>query len=150
MYMTRKHVDRTWEQTFTATQIVRGEPEASLFAIPPPYRLISGPPVAQSAWESNGLRPYRVGGGVSPPKVIHAVNPKYTDQARAANSKGICVVSLIVSGTGIPEDVKVVRSAGTGLDEEAVKEVSQYRFSPAMYQGKAVPVQVNIDINFQQ
>jgi len=35
MCMSRKHVDSTWEQTFTATQIVRGEPEASLFAIPP-------------------------------------------------------------------------------------------------------------------
>jgi periplasmic protein TonB len=27
--------------------------------------------------------------------------------------------------------------------------VSQYRFAPAMYQGRPVPVEVNIEVNFR-
>jgi TonB family protein len=146
MYLIRKHIEGDWALTFTASQIVRGEPELARFAVPPAYRFIDGAP---TSWRSNGQGPYHVGGGVSAPKVIDSVDPKYTDQARAAKLNGICILSLIVSGDGVPQDIKVTRSLGMGLDEEAIKAVSQYRFNPAMYQGQPVSVQVNIEVNFQ-
>jgi TonB family protein len=147
MYLIRKHIDGDWELTFTATQIVRGEPDPSRFAVPPAYRLVDGAP---ASWRSNALGVYRVGGGVSPPTVVHSVDPQYTDQARAAKLSGICILGLVVGTDGVPQDIKVTRSLGMGLDEEAIKAVSQYRFNPAMYQGHAVPVQVTIEVNFQQ
>jgi hypothetical protein len=36
-----------------------------------------------------------------------------------------------------------------GLDEKAVEAVKRYRFKPAMLQGKPVPVEVNIEVNFK-
>jgi protein TonB len=36
-----------------------------------------------------------------------------------------------------------------GLDEKAVEAVKQYKFKPAMMQGKPVPVEINIEVNFQ-
>jgi len=36
-----------------------------------------------------------------------------------------------------------------GLDEKAVEAVKQYKFKPATLQGKAVPVEVNIEVNFR-
>jgi len=92
---------------------------------------------------------YHVGGGVSPPTVISSVDPEYSDEARRAKYTGIVVVTLIVDTQGNPQHVSVVRRLGMGLDEKAVEAVRQYKFRPAMYQGHAVPVEVNIEVNFQ-
>jgi TonB family protein len=92
---------------------------------------------------------YHVGGGVSAPTVIYSVDPEYSDEARRAKYTGIVMVSLIVDAQGVPQHVHVVRQLGMGLDEKAVEAVRQYKFKPAMYQGKAVPVEVNIEVNFQ-
>jgi TonB family protein len=36
-----------------------------------------------------------------------------------------------------------------GLDQKAVEAVRHYRFKPATLQGKPVPVEVNIEVNFR-
>jgi protein TonB len=36
-----------------------------------------------------------------------------------------------------------------GLDDNAIKAVQQYRFKPAMEGGKPVPVELNVEVNFQ-
>jgi periplasmic protein TonB len=92
---------------------------------------------------------YHVGGGVSAPQLIFAPDPEFSDEARRAKYQGVCVVSLIVDAQGNPQRVQVVRHLGMGLDEKAVEAVRQYRFKPATLQGKAVPVEVNIEVNFR-
>lgn len=89
-----------------------------------------------------------VGGGVSAPEVIHSVQPQFTPEARSANLQGVVGIQLIVDSQGYPQDVRVVRRLGMGLDEEAVQAVRQYKFRPAMYQGHAVSVQMIIDVDF--
>lgn len=42
-----------------------------------------------------------------------------------------------------------LRKAAASLDEKAVDVVRQYRFKPGMYEGKAVPVAITIEVNFQ-
>jgi len=92
---------------------------------------------------------YHVGGGVSAPQLIFAPDPEFSDEARRAKYQGVCVVSLIVDAQGNPQRVQVVRHLGMGLDEKAVVAVKQYRFKPATMQGKPVPVEVNIEVNFR-
>jgi TonB family protein len=92
---------------------------------------------------------YHVGGGVSAPQLIFAPDPEFSDEARRAKYQGVCVVSLIVDAQGNPQRVQVVRHLGMGLDEKAVEAVKQYRFKPATLQGKPVPVEVNIEVNFR-
>jgi periplasmic protein TonB len=92
---------------------------------------------------------YHVGGGVSSPSVVYSVDPEYSDEARRAKFTGIVMVSLIVDAQGLPEHVHVARSLGMGLDERAIEAVRQYKFKPATYQGKPVPVAVQIEVNFQ-
>jgi periplasmic protein TonB len=89
-----------------------------------------------------------VGGGVSAPQVIHSVDPEFTDQARQAKYQGAVSIRLIVDRQGNPQDVQVIRHLGMGLDEKAIEAVRQYKFSPAMYQGHAVAVQMVINVNF--
>lgn len=94
-----------------------------------------------------GLR--RVGGGVSAPEVITKVEPEFSEEARKAKFMGVVTVNLIVDTKGLPQNVHVVRGVGMGLDQKALEAVRQYRFKPAMENGKPVPVQVNVEVNFQ-
>jgi periplasmic protein TonB len=92
---------------------------------------------------------YHVGGGVSAPQLIFSPDPEFSDEARRAKYQGVCVVSLVVDAQGNPQRVAVVRHLGMGLDEKAVEAVKQYKFKPATLQGKPVPVEVNIEVNFR-
>ena len=91
---------------------------------------------------------YHVGGGVSPPVLIYSVDAEFSDEARRAKYQGVSVVSLIVDAHGLPQRIRVVRKLGMGLDEKAVEAVRQYKFKPSMLQGKAVPVEITIEVNF--
>jgi periplasmic protein TonB len=91
---------------------------------------------------------YHVGGGVSPPVLIYSVDAEFSDEARRAKYQGVSVVSLIVDAHGLPQRIRVVRKLGMGLDEKAVEAVRQYKFKPSTYQGKPVPVEITIEVNF--
>ena len=89
-----------------------------------------------------------VGGGVAAPHVIHSVEPEFTQEARQANFQGNVLIQLIVDSQGNPQDIRVTHHLGMGLDEKAIEAVRQYRFSPAMYQGHPVAVQIVIEVDF--
>lgn len=92
---------------------------------------------------------YHIGSGVSAPQLIHAVDPEFSDEARRAKYQGVCLVSLIVDASGHPQNIHIVRRLGMGLDEKAEEAVRQYLFKPAYYQGKPVPVQISVEVNFR-
>jgi protein TonB len=94
-----------------------------------------------------GLR--KIGGGVSQPVVIYQVDPEFSEEARKAKFMGVVLVNLIVDTQGRPQNVHILRGVGMGLDENAIKAVQQYRFKPAMENGKPVPVELNVEVNFQ-
>jgi TonB family protein len=89
-----------------------------------------------------------VGGGVSAPVIVHSVDPEFTQEARTANFQGSVSIQLIVDSQGNPQNVRVVRHLGMGLDEKAIEAVRQYRFKPAMYEGHPVAVQLVVDVDF--
>ncbi len=43
----------------------------------------------------------------------------------------------------------MIRSLGLGLDEQALDAVAQWRFEPALDDGKPVAVQATIEVNFR-
>ena len=57
--------------------------------------------------------------------------------------------NLWVGPDGVPSHVHVIRAVGMGLDQKAVEAVQQYRFKPAMENGKPVTVEMNVEVNFQ-
>jgi TonB family protein len=91
---------------------------------------------------------YKVGPDVTPPTLIYSVDAEFSQEARVQKIHGVSVVSLIVDTQGLPEQVHVVKRLGHGLDEQAIAAVRQYRFKPSMHQGKPVPVEVTIQVNF--
>jgi protein TonB len=90
-----------------------------------------------------------IGGSVKPPSVLTSVDPEFSEEARKAKFSGNVQVYLIVDENGNPSHVRVVRGVGMGLDEKAVEAVRQYKFKPAMQNGKPVKVDLYIEVNFQ-
>jgi len=91
---------------------------------------------------------YRVGGGISAPTAISSPDPAYTEEARRAKKQGTCTLWLIVDSAGHPRDIRVQRGLGFGLDEKAVEAVKQWRFNPALKDGKPVDVQISVEVEF--
>ncbi len=105
--------------------------------------------------------PYKSGmAGLTMPRVVHSVDPGFTNKARANKASGLCVLSMIVDTIGRPEHIRVVSSLAddglktkhpldSGLQLNAVKAVSQYRFDPARLHGTIVPVAIHVEVNFR-
>jgi periplasmic protein TonB len=95
-----------------------------------------------------GLR--RVGNGVSAPTLLYKVEAEFSDEARRAKYEGVVMVSLVVDANGNPQQVKILRPLGMGLDEKALEAVRQYKFKPAFdkVSGKNVPVMMSVEIDF--
>jgi len=92
---------------------------------------------------------FKVGGGVSAPKVIYQPDPEYSEEARKAKFQGTCVLWLIVGPDGKPRDVQVRRTLGLGLDEKAMEAVRNWRFEPAYKDGKPVAAQISVEVSFR-
>ena len=93
---------------------------------------------------------YHVGGGVSAPVALNSVEAEFSDEARRAKYQGICLISLIVDAQGNPQNPRVIRTLGMGLDEKALEAVRKYKFRPAMKDGKTpVPVMITVEVNFR-
>jgi TonB family protein len=93
---------------------------------------------------------YHVGKRVSSPVLLNNVNVGYTDEARRAKYQGVCQVSVIVDAQGNPQNLRVVRGLGMGLNDKALEAVQKYKFKPAMLDGKTpVPVMISVEVNFR-
>ena len=108
----------------------------------------TGPGVGPGRGGGIGGGVFRVGGGVSAPRVLENPSPDYSEEARKAKYQGTVVLWLIVDSNGKPRDVKVARSLGMGLDQKAIEAVRQWKFQPAMKDGTPVAVQINVEVNF--
>jgi protein TonB len=109
----------------------------------------TGPGVGDGRGGGVGGGVFRVGGGVSAPKATFAPDPEYSEEARKAKYQGTCVLWLIVGPDGHPRDIRVSRTLGLGLDEKAIEAVKNWKFEPAMKDGKPVAVQINVEVDFR-
>src|SRR5499427_1673438 len=109
----------------------------------------TGPGVGPGHGGGYGGGAYRVGGGVSAPRALYAPDPEYSEEARKATYQGTVVLWMVVGADGRAQQVRVQRSLGMGLDEKAIEAVKQWRCEPAKLNGQAVPVQINVEVNFR-
>jgi TonB family protein len=92
---------------------------------------------------------YRIGSGVSAPRLVFKVEPEYSEEARKARWQGTVVLSVIVDKAGRPRNINVVSPQGMGLDEKAIEAVQKWMFRPATLNGTPVAVVATIEVNFR-
>ena len=83
-----------------------------------------------------------------PPQLLRRAEPQFSEEARKKKVNGTITISLLITEQGMPADVRVVRGLGYGLDENAVEAVKQYRFKPAMKDGRAIAQHISIEVSF--
>jgi len=119
--------------------------------LPQPPQEAVHPPGTQALQSSqdNAPHPKWVGDGVTAP--VPLVNPtaEYSEEALKANYQGTCLVYVIVDAQGMPQNPRVVRGLGMGLDQKAIEAVNKYKFKPAMKNGEPVPVGITVEVIFQ-
>lgn len=91
---------------------------------------------------------YRTGHGISAPVPLNKIEAEFSEEARRKGVSGVCLIKLIVDAQGKPQNPRVVRSLGFGLDEKAIEAAMKYRFKPAMKAGVPVPVLITVQVNF--
>lgn len=103
---------------------------------------------------STALKRYRpdelpvVGRDIQAPEKVHNVVPKYAALARQARVEGVVILETTIDATGAVVDVRVLRGLGMGLDEAAVEAVRQWRYTPTLLEGKAVPILLTATVSF--
>ncbi len=73
----------------------------------------------------------------------------YTPIAKRAGVEGRVYLQFVVSKEGVPENIRVMRGVGAGLDEAAAEAVSKVRFIPGRQRGEAVPVKMSLPVTFK-
>jgi TonB family protein len=99
--------------------------------------------------EPIGAKPFRVGKHLAPPKVLFTPDPSYPEFARQTRIQGNTLLSIVVNREGRPEHIRVARPLGAGFDDKAVEAVQRWKFQPGTFDGKPVPVQINVEVNFR-
>jgi periplasmic protein TonB len=74
---------------------------------------------------------------------------RYPEIARKAGVEGRVFVQFVVDENGNVVDPVVTRGLGAGLDEEAIRAVSQARFTPGKQRGQPVRVRMSLPITFR-
>jgi protein TonB len=89
-------------------------------------------------------------GGYGMPKCVYCPEAQFSDEAVKAKYQGVVYVSAIVGLDGRATDIRVVKSLGLGLDENAVAAVKTWRFTPAIGpDGKPSAVRADIEVEFR-
>jgi TonB family protein len=101
--------------------------------------------------EHDATRPFMIGrGGVRAPTPLFTPEPEFPGRASSEHYQGIVVLNVIVDTSGKVQNIRLVRPAGMGMDEEAVATVSKWRFKPAQREGEPVAVEMNIEVAFNR
>jgi periplasmic protein TonB len=91
--------------------------------------------------------PIRLHSGMTAPVKVVDVAPVYPAMARAAHVRGVVILEAVLNTQGAVESVKVLRSLPM-LDQAAVGAVQQWRYTPGLLNGRAVPVVMTVTVNF--
>jgi TonB family protein len=84
---------------------------------------------------------------VTNPKLTHKERIKFPHHRRET---GTATYQLVVGLDGKPTDIKVLQSFRADYDEQAIKSIRKYRFTPAELDGKPCADQINIVVNFSR
>ena len=85
----------------------------------------------------------------TPPVLLSHAEPEYTPEAKQLKIQGDVVLRVTINTDGTMVVRSVIRGLGHGLDENAMRSATTYKFRPATQNGQPVEYTTNIIIKFQ-
>jgi TonB family protein len=117
------------------------------FIAPPPPPPPPPPPGgSQVRMEAPGA--IRVAPGGAQPELVRQVPPVYSEAARQAGASGVVRLGIVINKEGRVRDIRVMNSAGMGLDVAAMEAVKQWVYKPTLLNGEPVEVVTTVEVNF--
>jgi len=92
----------------------------------------------------------RVTPDMKPPKATRSPDPDFPDIPSDAEPRGVVIMLIGINTKGRVELVHVLRAGNEAFQQSAVSTVKTWKFTPAKKDGKAVPVQVTVEMKFQK
>jgi protein TonB len=96
--------------------------------------------------DDNGPRSF--GGPLQRARVLSKPEPQYTEDARKNQITGTVVLRVVFASSGEVVQIRAMHSLPFGLTERAIAAARQIRFEPAMRDGRAVSVSMQLEYNF--
>lgn len=94
----------------------------------------------------HGMKVYRVGCGVNPPRPLWAMKPILSSNPN--RPVGTVVAWAIIDPSGNVRYSKIIRGLGTLQDAQAIHTFRQWKFEPATMHGSKVAIQTNLEVKF--
>ncbi len=82
------------------------------------------------------------------PELVSEVKPEYPAEARKQALEGQVVLRLTIDSTGKVSSAKVLKGAGHGFDESALKAIENYKFTPGYEGDEAVTTEITFNVTF--
>jgi TonB family protein len=92
-------------------------------------------------------KPVRVGGRITPPRLVRRVNPEYPPFAQRAKIEGTVILEATVGPRGRVRDVRVLRSHPL-LAPSAVQAVRRWEYEPLILNGKPTPFVLTVTVSY--
>jgi TonB family protein len=85
------------------------------------------------------------------PTCSYCPDPNYNDVARRERIQGISVFEVLISPTGVAQQMRPLRLLGYGLDERAFNTIKKWKFKPAtsIEDGTPAAVIIPMEITFR-
>jgi TonB family protein len=110
---------------------------------------IGGGLVAENAKQPSApATPLLVGGDVKAAKLLSSVSPSYPTLAKSQHIEGDVRIDALIDANGRVSGMKVI-SGATLLHQAAMDALRQWKYQPAMLDGKAVPMHLTVTLQFR-
>ncbi len=86
---------------------------------------------------------------ISAPSPLHKVDPKYIATAVEDRVEGTVRLAFVISTDGHVYGIETVKGIDVRLDKSAMEALQKWQFSPAMREGKPIPVDALVEIPFR-
>lgn len=91
---------------------------------------------------------YTIPAAAAAPQLLEKTDPEYSQEARLAGLEGAVLLRGTITEQGLARDMRVTGSLGFGLDEKALQAIQQWRFSPGTLDGRPVPFEMTVPVDF--
>ena len=82
------------------------------------------------------------------PDLVKRQQPEYPMAARQQHHEGTVSFDALIGKDGVPQLRRLIKSAGTDLDDSSRRALSQWRYDPAMCNGQPVEVETVLQVNY--
>ena len=105
--------------------------------------------LARSSRGVDAPETYAESGVSSRARLLEGAPPEYPSAARIAAVEAALPLEIVVDPSGKVVDARLLRHAGYGLDEAALRAIRAYRFVPAQREGRGVSVRMRWVVDFR-